>query len=263
MPTIGEGTAPGCSAVTAGAAAGTVVTFKLFGRAGIAKRQTGFVMAAQGLGSNLLLVLLVGFAMLAALPVYGFRAGYVTVAIAGAALVGLVLLLGDAFSNTRSWPRRLARVAGSPLGRIRPGLNPDRLVEVIDSTYEQARQIRKRREDLRSALVWGLANWILDAASLWVFLTMAGAKVTPQAAFLVFGLANVAALLPFTPGGLGVVDLTMTAALAGIGVPDPNAVIGVAAYRLSHYWLPIPAAALAYLLVRRHVERTAPAVAAA
>jgi uncharacterized membrane protein YbhN (UPF0104 family) len=60
------------------------------------------------------------------------------------------------------------------------------------------------------------------------------------------------------PRRFGVVDLTMTAALAALGAPAEAAVIGVAGYRLSHYWLPIPAAVCAYLLVRRHLARRVP-----
>ncbi len=241
--------------VPAGAAAGSIVAFRLFNRIGVGRQRTGFVMAAQGLGSNLLLIVLVAVSMVIALPLHGIAPGSVTAAGLGAVLLTSVILLSDGVWNDRRWLHVVARRLGSGLGRVWSGLGPARLEELLDSLRVQAKQLAARPGDARSALAWGTANWLLDAASLWVFLAVAGADVAPQTAVLVFGLANLAGLLPLTPGGLGVVDLTMTAALAGLGAPAEAAVIGVAGYRLSHYWLPIPAAACAYLLVRRHLAR--------
>ena len=243
--------------VPAGTAAGSIVAFRLYRRLGVGRQRTGFVMAAQGLGSNVLLVLLVAVAMVVALPIHGVAPGYVTVAVVGSGLLASVILVSDAVWHDRRWLHRLVRGVGRGLGRFRSGLGPDRLEELLVSLRRQARQLAARPSDARSALAWGTANWMLDSASLWVFLSIAGTEVAPQTAVLVFGLANLAGLLPVTPGGLGVVDLTMTAALAGLGAPAEAAVIGVAGYRVSHYWLPIPAAACAYLLVRRHLARRA------
>ena len=244
--------------VPAGAAVGSIVTFKLFGRTGLGRQRTGFVMAAQGLGSNVLLVVLVAVAMMVALPVHGIAPGYVTAAAVGAGLIGVILLVGDGVWSDRGWLHRLVRRFGRSLGRFWPGLGPDPLDELLGALRLQAQGLAARPGDARSALAWGTANWLLDAASLWVFLSIAGADVAPQTAVLVFGLANLVGFLPLTPGGLGVVDLTMTAALAALGAPAEAAVIGVAGYRLSHYWLPIPAAVCAYLLVRRHLARRVP-----
>ncbi|MEZ5244134.1 MAG: YbhN family protein [Acidimicrobiales bacterium] len=241
--------------VPAGTAAGSIVAFRLYRRFGVGRQRTGFVMAAQGLGSNLLLVFLVAVAMVIALPVHGIAPGYVTAAVVGSGLLGSVILVTDGVWHDRQWLHRLVRRVGRGLEHFWSGLGPNRLDELLNSIRLQAGQLAARPSDARSALAWGTANWLLDAASLWVFLSIAGTDVAPQTAVVVFGLANLAGLLPMTPGGLGVVDLTMTAALAGLGAPAEAAVIGVAGYRLSHYWLPIPAAACAYLLVRRHLAR--------
>lgn len=241
--------------VPAGAAAGTIVTFRLFRRMGIERRRAGFVMAAQGLGSNVLLIVVIACAMVTALPTQGLAPNYLTAAAVGGVVIAAIAVLADAVWHARPWLYRVAGRVGSVVARFRAGMDPARVVEVVDSVCVQARQFGGRRSDARSAVVWGVSNWLLDAASLWVFLETAGADITPQTAVLVFGLANLAGFLPFTPGGLGVVDVTMTAALAGFGVPGGVAIIGVAGYRLSHYWLPIPAAACAYMLVSRHLAR--------
>jgi len=65
-----------------------------------------------------------------------------------------------------------------------------------------------------------------------------------------YGLANVMAVLPITPGGLGVVEGVLVPTLVGFGSPRGIAILGVITYRLVNFWLPIPVGALAYLSLR-------------
>jgi hypothetical protein len=60
-------------------------------------------------------------------------------------------------------------------------------------------------------------------------------------------LANVLAVIPLTPGGLGVVEATLTSILVGFGTARGVATLGVVAYRLINFWLPIPLGGAAYL----------------
>ena len=79
-----------------------------------------------------------------------------------------------------------------------------------DRTAAGVRHIGMRLEDLASdrrllgrVLGWAAANWILDAAALWVFLRAFGASTDVDALIVAFGLVNVLAVIPITPGGLG------------------------------------------------------------
>ena len=81
---------------------------------------------------------------------------------------------------------------------------------------------------------------MLDAASLWVFLLAFGALVSPIDVLVAFGLANILAVIPLTPSGLGVIELTAIAVLKGFGVPGDVAAAGVLSWRLVNFWLPIP-----------------------
>ena len=54
-------------------------------------------------------------------------------------------------------------------------------------------------ELLTRAGIWAAANWLLDAASLWVFLLAFGAHVSPIDVLVAYGLANILAVIPFTP----------------------------------------------------------------
>ena len=55
-----------------------------------------------------------------------------------------------------------------------------------------------------------------------------------------YAAANIASAIPITPGGLGVVEVTLVAITAGFGAPRATAVIAVLGYRVVNYWLPLP-----------------------
>jgi uncharacterized membrane protein YbhN (UPF0104 family) len=67
----------------------------------------------------------------------------------------------------------------------------------------------------------------------------------------VFGpAANIASVIPLTPGGLGVIEVTLVAVTVGFGAPRPTAVLAVLGYGLVNYWLPLLPGALAYPQLR-------------
>jgi uncharacterized protein (TIRG00374 family) len=115
---------------------------------------------------------------------------------------------------------------------------------------------QQRRLAVRAGL-WAAANWLLDAASLAVFVGAFGHWVSPDGLLVAFGLANVLAVLPISPGGLGVVEATLTSILVGFGTPRAAATLGVVAYRLINFWLPIPLGGLSYVSLQ--VNRARPA----
>lgn len=94
---------------------------------------------------------------------------------------------------------------------------------------------------------WAAANWLFDAASLMVFVGAFGRWVNPDGLLVAYGLANVLAVIPLTPGGLGVIELTLTSVLVGFGGSRADITLGVVGYRLINFWAPIPIGGLAYL----------------
>jgi len=65
-----------------------------------------------------------------------------------------------------------------------------------------------------------------------------------------YAAANIASAIPVTPGGLGVVEVTLVAITVGFGAPRPTAVLAVIGYRIVEYWLPLIPGAIAYLRLR-------------
>jgi uncharacterized protein (TIRG00374 family) len=165
-----------------------------------------------------------------------------------AAGVGLVLLVTAGillFLFTRAEARvgaGLERVAGHV-----PFVDGAALRRFFEQVAARLQDLGRQRQVLARAVLWAGGNWLFDAASLAVFVGAFGHWVNPDGLLVAYGLANVLAVIPLTPGGLGVVEATLTSVLVGFGTPRGVATLGVVGYRLVNFWLPIPLGGLAYL----------------
>jgi uncharacterized protein (TIRG00374 family) len=110
--------------------------------------------------------------------------------------------------------------------------------------------VRSRDPYLLGAIAW----WGFDIAVLWACFHAFG-EAPPQAvivmAYFVGMLANT---LPL-PGGIGGVDGGMIGAFSAFGVPVELSVVSVLAYRGIAFWLPTIPGGIAYLQLRRTVNR--------
>lgn len=103
----------------------------------------------------------------------------------------------------------------------------------------------------QAALLAAAGNTAFDYLALLCALRAVGAAPQPSLVLLAYTTAELLALVPFTPGGLGFVEAGLVGTLALAGVPGPRALSATLLYRLVAYWLPIPAGGGAYLLFRR------------
>ena len=231
--------------IPAGTLGSAGIGYRLFTAEGISGVEAGVMMAAKGLGSTLVLNVLLWISLVISIPLAGFHPIYVTVAILGAVMllaVGLLVL-----GVTRG-TERASRIMGA-LGRRIPGLG-DRLEQVIRDASANLSAIGRDRRVLAVSVVWASLNWLLDAASLWCFVAAFGRFVNPVELFAAYGIANVAGALPVTPAGLGVVDSLTPLLLVSFGVTRNVATLGVLGWRLVNFWMPIPAGAIAYVTLK-------------
>ena len=91
----------------------------------------------------------------------------------------------------------------------------------------------------------------LDYLSLLAALRATGAQPNPSLVLLAYAATAVVVLVPLTPGGLGIVEASLTGLLVLAGVTSSRAVLATLAYRIGAYWLPIVSGGVAYLLYRR------------
>lgn len=250
--------------VPGGSAVGASLGYRLLTNEGVSGPDTAFALATQGLGSAVDLNILLWLGLVASIPSHGFNPLYLSAALLGALLLGGV---GVAVLMATRGEDRMVGVVCRVAGRV-PFLDGPTLAESLRRVAARLRTLLDDRPLMWRSTGWATANWLLDAGALWVFVRAFGGHPGPAGIVVSFGLANVLAAIPLTPGGLGVVEATLTALLVGFGVPRGQAVIGVVTYRLANFWLPIPLGAAAYVslsvgrLRDRHRAREALRVAA-
>jgi uncharacterized protein (TIRG00374 family) len=111
--------------------------------------------------------------------------------------------------------------------------------------------VRERRLGVLGAVMW----WSFDIAVLWACFHAFGSD-PPYVAVIVMAyfIGMLGNLLPL-PGGIGGVDGGMIGAFIAFGVPGEYALVSVLAYRAFAFWLPTIPGTLAYLALRRTVNR--------
>ena len=97
-----------------------------------------------------------------------------------------------------------------------------------------------------------------DYGCLLAALRATGASPQPSLVLLAYAAAGIVALFPLTPGGLGIVEASLSGLLILAGVRAGSAVLAILAYRIASYWLPLLAGPPAYLLFRHRYGRPAP-----
>ncbi|HEV3265318.1 MAG TPA: lysylphosphatidylglycerol synthase transmembrane domain-containing protein [Acidimicrobiales bacterium] len=245
--------------VPGGAAAGAAVQFRMLAFSG---------MDAADAAGGLTAFSLLGIAGLLALPVlvlpvvlFGapVSSGLFTAAIIGA--VAFVLFTGLAALVTATdaplrWIGKVVEKARNRLARKRKpiaGLG-DRLLEQRDLVFAVLGR-QWWQATLLSAGRLGFDYFSLLAAVLAV-----GSHASPPLVLLAYAVAGAIGLIPITPGGLGIVEASLSGLLVLAGLNTGEAVLATLTYRLASYWIPLASGPVAYTLFKRRYRPVDPLV---
>jgi uncharacterized membrane protein YbhN (UPF0104 family) len=110
--------------------------------------------------------------------------------------------------------------------------------------------VRRRDPHLLGAVAW----WGFDIAVLWASFRAFSASPPIAVVVLAYFVGMIGNTLPL-PGGVGGVDGGMIGAFSALGVDVEVAIVSVLAYRAFAFWLPTLPGAVAYLQLRRTVNR--------
>jgi uncharacterized protein (TIRG00374 family) len=110
--------------------------------------------------------------------------------------------------------------------------------------------LRSRNPYLLGAIAW----WGFDIAVLWACFHAFGASPPKGVIVMSYFVGMIGNTLPL-PGGIGGVDGGMIGAFAAFGVHAQVALVSVLAYRAFAFWLPTLPGGVAYLQLRRTVQR--------
>jgi uncharacterized protein (TIRG00374 family) len=232
--------------VPGGGATSGALRLQLFDRIGISPAR-GFTAATVEITeSNLLLGVVFGVGVALSLSTFAGNTLYAIAAIAvlvllAAAAAGAWMLVRRTNVAVR-WLRALARPV--------PFISQVGLEAFVRAMALQVRSLATDRRRVVQSVVVGILNWVLDAAALWVVFAAFGHPIAPGTLLTVYSLGSILAMLPLTPGGLGIVEGVMVPAFVAFGIPAPVALLGVVGWRLLQYWMPIPLSLVAYSFLR-------------
>jgi len=244
-----------------GDAAGAAVQFSMLTTAGFDTDTAVGGLTAFSLlevGGLLALPIFALPAVLAGVPV---SRGLVHTALLGIAAFVLYAIFGVIVLHT-DWPlAALGRVAQSLWNRLTRGRRP---VTGLDTRLLAERDTVRAvlGKNWRQAVVLTAGRLGFDYGCLLAALRATGASPQPSVVLLAYAAAGIIALLPVTPGGLGIVEASLSGLLILAGVRASYAVLATLAYRIASYWLPLLAGPPAYLLFRRRYGRPVPRRAA-
>jgi putative heme transporter len=86
-------------------------------------------------------------------------------------------------------------------------------------------------------IAWGTVNWLLDCACFAMMFKAIDAPIPWKGLLLAYGAGQLAATLPITPGGLGVVEGSITVALVAFGGAEASTAYAVLLYRVISFWM--------------------------
>lgn len=253
--------------VPAGGAVGVGVTFAMYNSWGFRRAASTLSVAVSGVW-NIFGKLALPVAALGLVALLGTAGGgLVAAALAGiGALVAAVVLFAATLRSDR-----LARLIGGALAttasRVRGWVGK----APVGDWGEAAVRFRHDTIGLVRARWMRLSvTTVVSQLSLYAVLLLAlrnlgvsDDQVGWAEVLAAFAFVRLLSALPITPGGLGVVELGLTAALVAAGGPRPQVVAAVLVYRALTYLAPVPLGMATYVVWRRNRRwrRTAPAPA--
>lgn len=246
------GNAISVSLPLAGPEVGTLFAYRQFQRRGATKVTAAWVVLASGVVSSLAFTaVVIGGALVSPNP-----------AAATAGLVGglgliVPLTVGLVAVRVPSVAAFIERMAVRLLALVqrmihKPAGDP---AEFITHWRTEVSELHLRRSSWAIVVIFSLINWLADAGCLAAAVKAAGLPLPARSIVLIWSAAAAATTLNLTPGGLGVVEAALIAAMVAAELPTAGATTAVLAYRLVSFWLVLAVGWIAYPIVQRRGAR--------
>lgn len=235
--------------VVGSAAGGLALNYWALHRAGVSRREA--VQRVLGLNTMQWLALGVAASLAGAASLVGAGRAPAAMSLAWLAAVPLCIAAAALLTSPRLAPRLTAQPRrpsrglriGTVLGWTRFLLR-ESLADALGGVLYVRRLVSAPRR-YPSGIFGYPVYWGGQLLCLYAGLRAFGVHIGLASLVLAFATGYVATSLPLPAGGTGGIEAAMTYALHAVGVPLAPALLGVLAYRLFTFWLPIvPAVAL-------------------
>jgi hypothetical protein len=218
----------------AGPAFASVYAFRIYRRRGADDVVASWTLVGTFVAEMLTLVLIaaVGVVLAAREGASYDLIGVIAFLVLASVLVGYLVL-------QRTVLARLVELVLRATRRLvhRPRRDP---AAIVADVLIRMRAVELRPADIVAILIASAANWLFDCGALTFSFLCVGAPIPWRALLLTYGAAQLAANLPITPGGLGIVEGTLTVALVAFGGAEQSTVAAVLCYRIVSFWGYLP-----------------------
>jgi uncharacterized protein (TIRG00374 family) len=241
------------TSVPGGPAWAATFTFEQYRRRGVAR---GLAVVVLGLAlvasiASLIVLMIVGVDVAGTHgPAAAFRPLSIVTGVALAILLALVVV-----RPTRRWLLSATR-------RL-PSHRCQRLSHAVQSRFGEIRMPRITAGRLAEVAAASLINWLADCGCLVAAILAVSGHVPWDGILVIYAVTQIAENLPLTPGGIGVVEGTLSLMLVAYGLSTDTAVAAVLVYRIISFWILVALGWLAAggltLERRRTVSRRVPA----
>lgn len=216
--------------VPGGPAFASVYSYRRFRLLGANKGLSGWSIFATNVLAAFSLLLLAGIGMVIS---EGNASG---VSLVGAlSVVGVIilaaLLLVSRAESTMKFLTRLTVQFQDVFGKSW------KITEKMRSLSRDMSTIAPSNTRLAQGFIWGFLNWVLDAAVLVCAFLATRSAIPFEGLLIAYSAGQLAANFPITPGGLGVVEGSISIALVAFGGNQEATVAAVLLYRLFSFWM--------------------------
>lgn len=247
----------------AGAGMATAFSYRRLRRHGVGSPAVSWALTVSGVVSSLAFgVLMTVGALITGKP------AAVLVGLVGAAVTTvpvIAVLIALRFQRARSFLNQLVARLVSASRRVTGHPKPQ-VALAFERLLEQVSNLRATPRQYSVAFFHSMRNWVADCVCLACAIQAVGGPIPFRGLLLAYCLAVAVGSLGITPGGVGVVEVALSAALVSAGVPAHRAFPAVVLYRLVSLWLVVGVGWIAMAALARNdrarSRRTADATAA-
>lgn len=152
-------------------------------------------------------------------------------------IVGSRSRINSFFTQVTRFINRLIRLV---LPRSPETINISKVKDLFDDFHDNYQQIKKSYKQLKVPFIYAFIADATEVAAVYVVYIAFGRFINVGAVILAYGVANFAGVISVLPGGIGVYETLMTAALVSMGVPVGLSVSATIMYRVLNASIQLP-----------------------
>lgn len=137
------------------------------------------------------------------------------------------------------WIRKIFRLINKVLYHVFRALIPKgRYDDFMDQLDEGIDLIHRKKKKMTRTIIYVCADWLFTILVLFFAFRAVGVHMSAGVLVAGFAVGMVTTLIPLLPGGLGAMELAMTAVYAQMGIDWDAALMATLIYRVVYYILP-------------------------